>query len=80
MHICIYILIYRYIALSLIELSSNDAAYWGEKTKGELGFSKTSPKAVINSLIQNCYFNVGSVTMKRSETLYLERNSRTFSQ
>ena len=32
---------------------------------GELGFSKTSLKTTINRFIENCYFNVGSVTTKR---------------
>ena len=36
-----------------------------KKTKGGLGFSKTSLKTAINQLIGNCYFNVGNVTMKQ---------------
>ena len=32
---------------------------------GELGFSKTSLKTTINRFIENCCFNVGSVTTKR---------------
>ena len=34
--------------------------------RGGLGFSKTSLKITINHLIQNCYFNVRSVTMKQA--------------
>ena len=38
----------------------------GGKSKGELGFSETSLKAAINSLIENCYFNVGTMAMKQA--------------
>ena len=37
-----------------------------KERKGGLGFSQTSLKTVINHLIENCYFNVGNVTIKQS--------------
>ena len=48
---------------TFISLSNNGPAYWG-KTKGGLGFSKTSFKTAINHLIANCYFYVGNATIK----------------
>ena len=47
---------------TFISLSNNGPAYWG-KTKGGLGFSKTSFKTAINHLIANCYFYVGNATI-----------------
>ena len=47
----------------LIRLSNNGATCWGNKTKGGLGFSKTSLKADINHFVENCYFDVKNVTM-----------------
>ena len=38
----------------------------GERKKRGLSFSKTSLKAAINHLINNCYFNVGNLTMKKA--------------
>ena len=43
----------------------------GEKTKGRLEFSKTSLKTATNHLIENCYFNVGSVAMKEAISIPL---------
>ena len=51
---------------TFIRLSHNGAAYWGKKTKGGLGFSKTSFKTAVNHLIENFYFNVGNVAMKQA--------------
>ena len=52
-----------------IRLSSG-TAYWGKKTKGGLGFSKTSFKAslktAINNLIKNCCYNIRNVTKKQA--------------
>ena len=50
---------------TFIRLSKSGAAYWGKKAKGELGFSKSSLKTAINHLTENCYFNVGKVTMNQ---------------
>ena len=44
----------------------NGTAYWGKKTKGGLGLSKTSVKTAINHLTENCYFDVGNVRMKKA--------------
>ena len=38
----------------------------GKKTKGGLGFSKTSLKTAMNHLIENHYLNAGNVTMKQA--------------
>ena len=48
---------------TLIRLSKNGTAYW-VKTKGDLVL--VDFVTVINHLIENCYFNVGKVTMKLS--------------
>ena len=52
-----------------IRLSSG-TSYWGKKTKGGLGFSKTSFKAslktAINNLIKNCCYNIRNVTKKQA--------------
>ena len=50
---------------TFIRLSNKCAEYWEKKTKGGLGFSKSSLKKVINHLIENCNFNVRNVTMKQ---------------
>ena len=47
-------------------MSNNGGSYWGKITKGGLGFRKTSIKAAINHLIENCSFNVGNVTVKQA--------------
>ena len=51
---------------TFIRLSKSGAAYWGKKAKGELGFSKSSLKTAMNHLTENCYFNVGNVSMKQA--------------
>ena len=51
---------------TFIRLFNNGAAYWGKKTKGRLGFSKTSLKTAINYLIENSYFNAGNMTKKQA--------------
>ena len=50
----------------MVRLSNNGSAYWVKKSKGGLGFSKTSLKSTMNHLIENCYFNVGNVTMTQT--------------
>ena len=52
---------------TFIRLFQNDAAYWGKKIKGGLGFVKTSTETAINHLIENCCcFNIGNVTVKQA--------------
>ena len=51
---------------TFFRLSNNEAGYWGKKTLGGRGFDKTSLKTAINYLIENCYFNVGNVTIKQA--------------
>ena len=51
---------------TFIRSSNSGAAYWGNKITGGLGFNKTSLKTVLNHLIENCYFNSGSMTIKQA--------------
>ena len=51
---------------TFIRLSNNGAGFCVKKTKGGLAFNKASLKTAINHLAENCYFNVGSVTMKQA--------------
>ena len=37
-----------------------------KKTKAGLDFRKSSLKIIINHLVENCYFNVGNLTMKQA--------------
>ena len=57
---------------TFIRLSNNGAAYWEKKPEEGLGFSKTLIKKTINYLIENCYFNLGSVTMKQAIGIPME--------
>ena len=51
---------------TFIILSNNGVGKWVKKTKGRLGFSKSSLKRAVNHLIENCHFNVGNVKMKHT--------------
>ena len=63
---------------TIIRLSKSVAAYWGKKAKGGLGFSKSSLKTAINHLIENCYFNVGNVSMKQAVGIPIGIDSAQF--
>ena len=65
---------------TFIRSSNSGAAYWGNKTKGGLGFNKTSLKTVLNHLIENCYFNSGSMTIKQAIAIQWELTQYYFGQ
>ena len=45
---------------------SNGGAHWEKKTKGGPRFSKTPLKTAANHLIEDCYSDVGNVTVKQA--------------
>ena len=49
-----------------IRVAPNGVAFWGKKRKGNIGFSKGTPKTALKFLIQNSYFVVGDVTMRQT--------------
>ena len=51
---------------SYIRLSPNGVAFWGKKTRGKVGFSKSSLKIALKHLIQNSFFIVGNLTMRQA--------------
>ena len=51
---------------TFFRLSNNEAGYWGKETLVGRGFNKTSLKTAIDYLIEDCYFNIGNVTMKQA--------------
>ena len=48
-----------------IRISLNGTAFWGKKIKGCIGFTKASLIKAMRHLIENCYFNVGNITLKQ---------------
>ncbi len=49
-----------------IRISENGDAFWGKMIRGKVGFSKQSLKTAVKFLIENCYFQVGDVTMRQA--------------
>ena len=46
-------------------ISKNNVAYWRKKSKENIAFSKSTLKASLKHLIQNCYFIVGNSLLRQ---------------
>ena len=48
-----------------IRVGPNGEAFWGKKVKGKVGFTKSSLIKATKHLIENCYFDIGNLTLKQ---------------
>ena len=78
----IYIYYYYYYILYNIILLQSLFFSSGKKSKGGLGFSKTSLETAMNHLIENYYLNAENVTMKQAigipNQFYILMKNNTF--
>ena len=49
---------------SYIRISTSRKAFQGKKRMGIDGFSKAVLQTIVTLLIENCYFNIGNITIK----------------